>query len=390
VPRFALGSIQRQPLSALLALAIAGLGSFGLRELAASNAATAPPPLNPCEDARVGLVWPLGLHGYEPRKLYSTHDQFQHFPPDDPMVHQGMDIGGCKDDWVYAAAPGKVVLVYPAGTYSAIIVSDGDDLARGYKYQHLYDYQFGEKEEVHRDDALGKLVQFTDFTGFEHVHFQVVKAVCDHGAKSCDEWKNEVDLDNPLPLFPARMDAARPVVHDLGPDHSLPGPFLFYADGDTTTPLDPAALEGSVDVVACVIEGFPGTVVPACSSGAGCASGFSTDVAPYRLTVCVLEAQSTSDPRKPQRVLYHNSIRLDGPALDGALPEYYRDDGVGDYVTDRPLFVMTHCAAAGGAWDTSSGLTGNPPCALQVELVVEDTSGNVAVETMDVTVIHTP
>jgi murein DD-endopeptidase MepM/ murein hydrolase activator NlpD len=390
-------SVLGQPLEVLLAVFATGLGSLYVHELDRRSVAAAPPAFTPCEDARPGLIWPLGTDGYEPRKLYSTHDQFQEFGGS-PSVHQGIDIGACEDEWVYAAASGRVVLSFPSGVYDGLVVSDGDDLSKGFKYQHLKDIQFTTGQCVERDDALGKVRNFTPFSSFDHVHFQFVQKGCGADPPPCDDWVTEVDAGNPLLLFPARMDSARPTVHDLGPANSRPGPLLFFKDNDKASALDPNALNGSVDIVGCVTERFPDGAATACPSAAGCSQGFSTDVAPYRLTVSVLwdyEASSTSNPCVPQRVLYHNSIRLDGPSPDvmtaADLPSFYRSDGVGNYTEDRPLFVLTHCANSGGSWNTASGLENvTLPVDLEVELVVEDTSGNVTVETMDVTVTSPP
>ena len=385
-------SLLRDPFSAAVALVAGGLGALGARELDWSGVAAAPTALTPCSEAPTTLLWPLGTDGYQPRLLYSSHDQFQKFSAD-AAVHQGIDIGGCEDEWVYAAAPGTVVHVWGVGTNdSTIVVSDGDDLSRGYMYQHVDDLQFGEGLDVERNDALGKLVAFSGFTGFNHLHFRWVKGCED---PPCDDWEEDLDVANPLPLFPARMDHDLPTVHDLGPAHGVPGPFLFYAHSDKAqaSPLV-GALSGSVDIVACVTESFPGTASPACPPGVGCSAGFSTDIAPYRLTVCIVLAQpkTSGTQRDPQVVVYRNSIELEGPAPDVVnpddLPQYYSKDGVGNYTTDRPLFVLTHCADTDGFWNTAANLPSGTtsPVDLQVELVVEDTSGNVRVATMDIAV----
>jgi hypothetical protein len=370
---------------ALLALG----GALVLRVLSPSAVVSA--ALEPGAGAAVAtdevpLVWPLGSDGYEPCELYDSHGQYMYIADwyVTPSTHRGIDIGACPGDPVYAVAAGTVVEVQgEGGQYATVFVSDGDSADVAWKYQHLDEIVVDPEQPVQRDELLGYIVKYDDFCGFDHLHLQRVTYSWDTDSDG-KEILWEQDAGNPLPLLPARADASAPVASSTDAAGAPTDPLQLYDADWNELERDPATgeleLEGKIQVVARASELFPGRGPAFCSSWECCEAGFAKLLAPYRLSLSVLVPvdpdADTALARTTFKPVYHNTIELSGPNSDAEklADELYHPDSAADYTERELLFVLTHGS------DLELDATGVD--SYRFELLVEDTSGNVAVQRM--------
>lgn len=346
-----------------------------------------------CEDGSIPVVWPLGATGFEPQRLLDSHGQFLQFGSDLAYVHEGIDIAACVGDEVYAVEDGTVDYVSDDGGkgWGYILVRDTDEPTLGWKYMHLTDIAVdtGAKKQVLRDQFLGRVVEFPDATGFDHLHLE--RMAVKSGASKLDlTSKNGGD---PLPLLAARADASPPRRLPFGAPHPTAAGFLFYEISSGTL-LGPGDLSGrEVEIVARVSEMFPGVGAPACAASSSACSGTSVpmEVTPRRISLGIFhqleDPSGTIFPRTRLEKVFHNVIDLTIPVRDIADPSWssttledaeafaahvYHEDSQGDYAERNFLVKLTRCPIDGSGtfeFDESGEYL--------LQLVLEDSSGNV-------------
>jgi hypothetical protein len=351
-----------------------------------SSSTTVSPAPQVCDEGPVPVVWPIGPDGFVARRLYDSHGQFLDLTGSDPFIHRGVDVAACVDDVVYAVEAGVVEYVYEdvGGDASQLYVSDSVDGSLGWYYMHLDKIYVVEGDTVHRDQALGTVVEFDDYTGFDHVHLQRVTPWSE-----ADGWSGEItDAGNPLSWLVSRADGKAPAVLP----HPAPMPpgvhFRFFEDGGSSAVL-PVSLSGKkVDVVVNVRELFPGAGAPACSTSTCAPVAMVHEIMPMRLSFGIFEIEDdpagSGFPRKVVDEVFHNVIDLTQPfTSETELAGYvYRDGSIGNYTERLFLVDLTHCQTDGvGSFEFKKA--GD----YLLQVVLEDASGNVGVRSITVDIL---
>lgn len=348
-----------------------------------ARAPAMPAPDESCADGPVPVVWPLGDDGFRPRRLYDSHGQFLDVlhVPNSAFLHQGIDIGACPGEVVYAVEAGKVVYIGgstdPGADSRHLFVADADDPSASWLYQHLDEIWVGEDAEVVRDQALGTVASFDAAPHFTHVHLQ--RCVLPGGVGA---WlSNRRDGGDPMRWLAARADPQRPEVLPVPASVASAPRLRFFVDGSDVERAEDELAGETLDVVARVRDLFPGDAPLDCTDSP-CSMGSSeVDVTPARISfqVLVLE-EDPGFPGSPRAVgssVYSNVIDLSGPLLNpsGAAASVFFAGSKADYDAEREFHVvLTHCLdGTDKPWHVDDG------GALLLQLVLEDASGNVAV-----------
>jgi len=165
-------------------------------------------------------------------------------------LHQGLDLITPVAEPVYAVESGivKCVLTLGGDSYWRIAVSPEQESgwSTGWLYAHLIEnsIQFDTGDSVQIHDYLGDIIQWSDDWG--HIHFAEIE---DYGLV----WEygdNEWGITrNPLPLLDPLPDMSAPVFEDV-----FPGSRFAFCRNNSSLYLDPADLDGAVDIIAKVYD----------------------------------------------------------------------------------------------------------------------------------------
>lgn len=357
------------------------------------TAADAPSPVRTCANGQVPIPWPLGDSGFQARRLLTSHGQYLDLPLDDlgddwpPFLHRGIDLAACVGDEVYAIESGWVedVSFGLVDGYNQVVIADDDEDDVGWSYLHLDTVHVEVGEFVERDQAIGTVIAFPRWGGYDHLHLQRVAPAAGAGASLFD---GQIDAGNPLPMLVARADDRPPRV--LAPDMPVPAvvPFRFYEDDDPSKPLLPGALDGAkVDVIARVEEVFPGTGKPFCPPIVCDGKTIAHEIMPVRISFSIFRTVPAPDgisyPATVRKREFHNVIELDRDLLyeDGPELKIYQAETVSTYTERKFVILLTHCqdTGAGSFKFSESGEH-------LLQLVLEDASSNTTVREMTIDV----
>jgi len=188
-----------------------------------------------------GIPWPLAPN--EQHEVGNTYGEYQNYGGS-PYLHPGVDVMGAGGQPVYAVAPGvvKAVLTTSGQWHWRVAVADSatSGMSTGYLYAHLdaatIVHSVG--DTVAEGEYLGDLVTWP-VAGFHHCHFARVE---DEGAQWYGSW---MATDNPHTDFDQQSESEAPVFEPaVGTD------LLAFCTNQTSTYLDPDALQGEVDIIA--------------------------------------------------------------------------------------------------------------------------------------------
>lgn len=241
--------------------------------------------------AQDSIPWPVGP-GDEPYPVGFGYGDF-HMQGCNGWFHTGIDIVTPPGEKVYAVADGCVThrLKADSDTGGAYIIDGRGPGGRGYGYWHLRgdSMKVDVGDRVVKGQELGE-VWFTDGGGFHHLHLMLTRCKAD------SPWYQHRADGNPLIRLKPGFDSGPPVFKkaDAAGDRS----FLFL-EQDTRTKLDPAKLEGKVDIVALIYDRFS-------PDGSD-----SKHIAPHSVRFTIRHCQSGKD------VLKRHSFTLKGPIEPG-------------------------------------------------------------------------
>lgn len=200
------------------------------------------------------LPWPLGASGGPESEVLTTYGELERLDSNQSgSLHLGVDLGAQPGDYVYAIEAGTVRRVDDTDPmYSGIAVEAGST-GRGLAYWHLEpgSIPFAVGDEVHVDDVLGRVAEWTTSPGFDHLHLGRVEGV--PAEPSDAHWIDHHALSDPLQELAPGWDDEPPVIDLLlGPESADPLPCAFRANDPTGPELGSAThpLAGDVDVVA--------------------------------------------------------------------------------------------------------------------------------------------
>lgn len=322
--------------------------------------------------------WPLGPDGSIARQLFSSHFQYWQWTyvgATVELVHQGVDIGGCAREPVYAVEDGTVVFSNfrdskADGQYKELIVSRGVDDTRGIRYLHLGGAAVAVGDKVVKDQLIGTIVNWLQPCSFDHLHVQVVKPN-DPNWTSGNPWPNKstTDVVNPLTVFDPTADKLQPSCSSVSSTYNSSSSVdvLFYASGGGAE-LDPDALQGTIDVVASLRDECFDIAAACAASAGGCSEVISTHVAPYRLNLAIYKTDAGGvegliDPTAS--IEFKDGITSSAAEL---IARYYHKNTVGN-CSERDLrFNLTK--GGGVTWTPADG-------DYKVHVSAEDLAGNV-------------
>jgi len=333
--------------------------------------ATLPP------DAR-SIPWPLGPD--EQHSVGITYGEFQNYAgqPGTAYMHAAMDIMGTPGDPVYAVKDGVVKAVLTTSDQYNWRIAIGDSATSGtcdgYLYAHLNQSSIAVNvgDPVVQGQYIGDVVTF--FSNFHHIHFSKIRGT---GINWNGRWTY---TGNPHLEFEHQDETRAPDFRTAIDDQ----PFAFCYN-ETDVYLDPAALQGRVDII-CLVQDriespYPCTV--------------------QELRYSIYPAGHPESPVVDDKLAVFYNMALDSDQypnnIDGRLVNLlYKQDDTCASQMDLQNFAYYHILTNSDgdqnyedadrleAWDTAAVPDGD----YVIEVTAVDAAGNVATESMQVSTLN--
>ncbi len=323
------------------------------------------------------IPWPLAPNQQHP--IGNTYGEYQNYGGA-PYMHPGVDFFGDPGQPVYAVHDGEVKAVLTtSGEWHwrvAVANESTSGSSEGYLYAHLEESSIAVDvgDLVAAGQYLGDLVPWPIYD-FTHIHFA---RIVDSGYLWYGNW---LCTDNPHLDLPNQTDVEPPEFEPaLGTD------LLAFCENETSNYLDPASLQGEVDIIAHV--------------GDRILTDWVCTVQEIRYTI--YPEGSPSQPVVDDKLSVFYDMVLDtyqGGGIDPFLVDLlYKQDGTcptyGDY--DRREFFHIITNSDGNqvygpedvweAWNTTHVSDGD----YVVRVTAWDAAGNAASDSMTVTVANGP
>lgn len=327
------------------------------------------PPLMPGN-----LPWPLSPSA--PHAVGNTYGEFQEYGGA-PYMHPGIDVLGFDGEPVYAVKGGVVKsILTTSGQYHwrIAIGAPGNGTTKGYLYAHVDQptVTVNVGDVVTQGQYLGDLVPWP-VASFTHCHFARIQ---DTGAQWSGDW---LCTDNPQPEMVPQVDGTDPVF-----ENAVGADLFAFCRNETSIYLDPAALDGAVDVIARVSD----TVQS------------SWQCAVQELRYSIWPVGQPGQPLVDDRLAVRFEMALDtyqgGPIDPFLVGLLYKEDATcntdGDYGSRDFYHVLTNSdgnslyqpSDQDLAWETANLPDGD----YVIEVTAWDASGNSATASMVVTTLN--
>ncbi|MCU0610180.1 MAG: M23 family metallopeptidase [Candidatus Eisenbacteria bacterium] len=331
-------------------------------------------PLPPLKPATRGIPWPFLPDTLPP--IGNSYGEYQNYGGF-PYRHPGVDFMGAHYEPVYAVAPGvvKAVLTTSGSYHWRVAVGDsaGPGPCQGWLYAHLdlLSIAVSVGDTVAQGDFLGTLVPWpvADFT---HLHFARITAT---GTAWNGEW---LCTGNPLLLADDVVEGDAPFLLEAN------GALLAFCRDNTSTYLPAGSLTGLVDIIAHVGDRTKSPWVL-------CAHEIRYHIYPQGRPLFPVVNDRCA-------VYFNHEIDVyQGGAFDELIvPVLWKHDAVcptaGDYDTREFYHILTNCdgdslpEVTDEAHAFNTGL--HPDGAYVVRVTVRDAAGNVACDSMTVTLAN--
>jgi hypothetical protein len=306
---------------------------------------------------------PTNQHG----SLGNNYDEFQNYGSS-PYFHDGIDaMSGAGGVDVFSVSDGWMTHESPGTMYGGLMIGDQYIAGgTGWLYWHMPNstYPFNVGDHINVGDFIGDVATWS-VASFHHVHFNHVVGT---GGLP---WSWYASIDNPLDFMEPNSEPQTPTIYN-----AVGANLLAFCVNNTSTYVNANSLTGDVDIISKIGDKIWNN---------------TWEVVPYRISYTIAGG-SITDTR--QAFVFNGAL----PAAATVTGVVYKDDGTcnseGNYDFRNFFFILTNndddslieTTDNAGKWHTA----GYPAGPYTVTVQAWDRGGNVAQNSMNVTVLAAP